>query len=456
MTDALRTALATGLPPDVILTDADVLAGYRHDMATFCAHGQPAVAVRARSREHVQHVLTVASELGVPVVPQGGRTGLSGGANAVDGCIVLTLDGMDRILEIDAANRLAVVEPGVLNATLSRAVAEHGLFYPPDPSSWEISTIGGNIATDAGGLCCVKYGVTSDFVLGLEVVLGTGEVVRTGRRTVKGVAGYDLTGLVVGSEGTLGVVTEATLSLRPAPAEPRTVAGIFPTVGAAGEAVARVVAAGLVPSLLEFMDATTIRAVNAYRNMGFPEDAGAMLVAQSDAPGQAAAEIAGIAEIFRGCGGTDVVEAEDAAEGELLLAARRAVHFALEPLGARLTDDVCVPRSRLADFVRAVEKVAADVGLTIAIVGHAGDGNTHANVIFDAADSDQVRRAEEAFGEIMRIGLELGGTVTGEHGVGMLKRAGLAREVGPVAMRLHEQVKRAFDPHGILNPGKVL
>ncbi|MGW0230213.1 FAD-binding oxidoreductase [Actinopolymorpha singaporensis] len=455
--DDLITALRAELPDEAVVTDPDRLASYQHDMATFCPYGTPAVGVLARSTEHVQHVLRVASRLGVPVVPQGGRTGLSGGANAIDGCIVLSLEKMTTIREIDAPNRIAVVEPGVLNSTLSAAVAEHGLFYPPDPSSWEISTLGGNVATNAGGLCCVKYGVTADFVRGLEVVLADGEVLRTGRRTAKGVAGYDLTRLFVGSEGTLGVVTEVTLALRPTGQEPHTVAGLFPTVAQAGDAVARVVAAGLVPSLLEFMDQTSLRAANDYRNMGLPENAAAMLIAQSDADtDRAVADIGAIAAIFTEAGGFDVVEAEDLAEGEMLLTARRDSHYALEALGSRLTDDVCVPLSRLADFVHQVEKVAAEVDLTIATVGHAGDGNLHPSVMFDAGDADQVRRADRAFDEIMRIGLEMGGTVTGEHGVGVLKRDWLARELGPVGERVHRELKRLFDPAGILNPGKVL
>ncbi len=448
--DALREAL----PAEVVISDPDLLASYRHDMATFCEYGEPVVAVRARSAEHVQRTLEVASRLGIPVVPQGARTGLSGAANAIDGCIALSLDGMDRIVEIDAGNRIAVVEPGVLNATLSRAVAEQGLFYPPDPSSWEISTIGGNIATNAGGLCCVKYGVTVDFVLGLEIVLASGEMLRTGRRTVKGVAGYDLTKLIVGSEGTLAIVTEATLALRPAASAPRTVAGLFASMTDAGVAVARIIADGHEPSLLEFMDQTTIRAVNAYRHMGLAEDAGALLVAQTDGS-DAEVKIAAIGEIFRGAGGFDVVEAEDAAEGELLLAARRAALPALEQLGGMLIDDVCVPRTRLAEFVDRVAQVAAAAGLTVAVVGHAGDGNTHPSVLFDASDPDETGRAHEAFGQIMGVGLELGGTVTGEHGVGMLKRDWLARELGPVSLRLQRDLKKVFDPGGILNPGKV-
>jgi glycolate oxidase len=461
MTEATRAALLADLrdrlPADTVVDDPDRLRSFEHDMATFCPSGTPSAAVLARETAHVQEVVKVASRHRVPVVPQGGRTGLSGGANAIDGCIVLSLERMDRIVEIDAANRVAVVEPGVLNETLSRAVAEQGLFYPPDPSSWDISTIGGNLATNAGGLCCVKYGVTSDFVRALEVVLASGEVLHTGRRTAKGVAGYDLTRLFVGSEGTLGVITRATLALRPTGGEARTVAALFPTVAAAGDAVARVVAGGQVPSLLEFMDQVSLRAANDYHNMGLPEHAAAMLIAQSDAAsGRAATDIEVTAGHFRDAGGFDVVEAEDAAEGDLLLTARREAHYALERLGTRLIDDVCVPVSRLADFVQEVEKVGAETGLTIAVVGHAGDGNVHPNVVFEADDPDQVRRAQLAFDEIMRLGLAMGGTVTGEHGVGLLKREWLAKELGPVSLRVHEGIKRLLDPEGILNPGKVI
>lgn len=457
MNDVLIAELRAGLPEGAVITDADLLQTYRQDMATFCPAGTPTAVVIARETEHVQHVLQTASKHHTPVVPQGGRTGLSGAANAIDGCIVLALDRMNKILEIDRANRIAVVEPGVLNYDLSQKAKAEGLFYPPDPSSWDISTIGGNLATNAGGLCCVKYGVTGDFVLGLEVVLASGELLKTGRRTAKGVAGYELSKLFVGSEGTLGVITQATLALRPPPQEPRTVAALFTSVRDAGDAVARVVANGHVPSLLEFMDQASLRAANAYKNFGLPENAAAMLVAQSDAPHeQAKQDIAEFARLFEEAGGFDVAEAEDVEEGELLLAARRESHFALERLGSgRLIDDVCVPRTKLAEFVERIEQVANDVGLLIAVVGHAGDGNLHPNVVFDAADAQQTERAQQAFADIMAIGLELGGTVTGEHGVGMLKRDWLAREIGETSLRVHRDLKRVLDPQGILNPGKV-
>jgi glycolate oxidase len=422
----------------------------------FCPAGMPAAVVLARETADVQEAVRVAAGHGVAIVPQGALTGLSGAANALDGCVVVSTMKMDRVLQIDVANRLVVTQPGVLNADLSRAVAELGLFYPPDPSSWEICSIGGNLSTNSGGLCCVKYGVTTDYVLGLELVLASGEVLRTGRRTVKGVAGYDLTRLFVGSEGTLGIITEATLMLRPAAARPRTAAALFASARDAAEVVADVVAAGIVPSLLEIMDATTIRAASSYLRADLPEDCAAMLLWQSDAAGDAArAEVAAIGELARKRRATDVVEADDPAEADLLMAARRCVLMALDTLGTTLIDDVCVPRSRLGELIEGVERIAARHGLVIGVVGHAGDGNMHPTVVFDAADPEATLRARQSFGEVMDLGLELGGTITGEHGVGLLKREWLAREVGPLGLEVHRAVKRALDPAGLLNPGKV-
>jgi glycolate oxidase len=449
-------ALAAGLPPETLVTDPDVLESYRYDRAQFCPAGVPAGVVLARETAHVQHALRTASALRVPVVPQGARSGLSGAANAIDGCIVVSTEKMRRIVEVDVPNRVVVTQPGIYNAELSRAVAEHGLFYPPDPSSWEFCSIGGNLSTNSGGLCCVKYGVTTDYVLGLEVVLASGEVLRTGRRTVKGVAGYDLTKLFVGSEGTLGVITEATLALRPAAGRPRTAAALFPTAREAAVTVTAVVAAGVVPSLLEIMDRTSLRASSDYLRADLPQDCGAMLVWQSDSPGEAARqEVAAIAELARECGASEVLEADDPAEAELLLAARRSVLSALERLGTTLIDDVAVPRTRLGDLIEAVEGIAARRGVVIGVVGHAGDGNMHPTVVFDAADPVATEHARLAFGEIMDAGLALGGTITGEHGVGVLKREWLEREAGPVSMAVHRAVKTALDPLGILNPGKV-
>ncbi|MEU6286929.1 FAD-linked oxidase C-terminal domain-containing protein [Streptomyces sp. NPDC046988] len=454
-TGALVERLLAGLPVEAVLTDPDVTASYANDMASFCPSGVPAVVVLPRTVEDVQHVMRTATELRVPVVPQGARTGLSGAANATDGCVVLSLTRMDRILEINPVDRVAVVEPGVVNATLSRAVNEHGLYYPPDPSSWEMCTIGGNIGTASGGLCCVKYGVTAEYVLGLDVVLADGRLMSTGRRTAKGVAGYDLTRLFVGSEGSLGIVVRAVLALRPKPPEQLVLAAEFASASAACDAVCRIMEAGHVPSLLELMDRTTVKAVNDLAHMGLPETTEALLLAAFDT-NDPAADLGALGALCEAAGATQVVPADDAAESELLLQARRLSLTALEAVkGTTMIDDVCVPRSRLGDMLEGIERVAAKYDLTIGVCAHAGDGNTHPTVCFDARDPDESRRARESFDEIMALGLELGGTITGEHGVGVLKKEWLAREIGPVGLEMQRAVKHVFDPLGILNPGKL-
>ncbi|WP_419995355.1 FAD-binding oxidoreductase [Streptomyces boninensis] len=470
----LISLLRDGLPEEAILTDPDVMAAYERDMASFCDAGSPAAVVLPRTAEQVQHVMRTATALRVPVVPQGARSGLSGAANASSGCIVLSLTKMDRILEINPVDRIAVVEPGVINAALSRKVAEAGLYYPPDPSSWEMCTIGGNIGTASGGLCCVKYGVTAEYVLGLDVVLADGRLLRTGRRTAKGVAGYDLTRLFVGAEGSLGVVVQATLALKPAPPEQLVLAAEFGSSAAACEAVREVMAQGHVPSLLELMDKTTIRAVSAYTKMDLPDTTEALLLAAFDTH-DPAADLAAVGKLCAAAGATEVVPAADAAESELLLAARRTALTALEvvtaasmiegdgagrsgaPAGrpATMIDDVCVPRSKLGEFFEGIARLSDEYRLPIGVVAHAGDGNTHPTVCFDGEDADQCIRAQQAFGAVMDLGLELGGTITGEHGVGLLKKDWLAKEVGPVSLALHRGIKEVFDPLGILNPGKV-
>ncbi|MGW7300703.1 FAD-binding oxidoreductase [Streptomyces sp. NPDC054829] len=455
MSHDLVNRLLTGLPAEAVLTDPDVTASYANDMASFCPAGAPAAVVMPRTVEQVQHVMRTATELRVPVVPQGARTGLSGGANATDGCIVLSLVRMDRILEINPVDRIAVVEPGVVNAALSRAVGEHGLCYPPDPSSWEQCTIGGNIGTASGGLCCVKYGVTAEYVLGLDVVLADGRLMSTGRRTAKGVAGYDLTRLFVGSEGSLGIVVRAVLALKPQPPRQLVLAAEFASAAAACDAVCRIMAGGHVPSLLELMDRTTVKAVNDMAHMGLPETTEALLLAAFDTP-DPAPDLAAVGARCEAAGATQVVPAEDTAESELLLQARRLSLTALEAVrGVTMIDDVCVPRSRLGDMLDGVERIAEKHRLTIGVVAHAGDGNTHPTVCFDANDEDESRRARESFDAIMALGLELGGTITGEHGVGVLKKEWLAREIGPVGVELQRGIKQVFDPLGILNPGKL-
>jgi glycolate oxidase len=447
--------LRAGLPEGAVITDLDVTTSYANDMAGFCPSGAPAVVVLPRTVEEVQHVMRTATSLRVPVVPQGARTGLSGAANASAGCIVLSLTRMDQILEIDPVERIAVVQPGVVNAVLSRAVAELGLYYPPDPSSWEQCTIGGNIGTGSGGLCCVKYGVTAEYVLELEVVLADGRLLRTGRRTAKGVAGYDLTRLFVGSEGSLGVVVQAVLALKPAPPQQLALVAEFASAAAACEAVRAIMAGGHAPSLLELMDGTTVRAVNDMARMGLPESTEALLLAAFDSH-DPAADLAAVGTVCVAAGATQVVPAEDTAESEMLLQARRMALPAMERVStATMIDDVCVPRGALGAMLDGVADIAAKYDLTIGVCAHAGDGNTHPVVCFDAADADESRRARESFDEIMRLGLQLGGTITGEHGVGILKKEWLAKELGPVGLELQRGVKQVFDPLGLLNPGKL-
>ena len=449
--------LQDALGPDSVLTDPDVTLGYARDQAMLVEAGLPAAVVLPRSTEEVSAVLRLASRHGVPVVPRGAGSGLVGAANAIDGCITLVLTRMDAVLEVSAADRLAVVQPGVVNKTLRDAVREHGLFYPPDPASYDWCTLGGNLAMNSGGLCCVKYGVTTDYVLGLEVVLADGRVLRTGRRTVKGVAGYDLARLFVGSEGTLGVITEATLALRPAPKPPVTLVASFGTSAQTGQVVEQVVTSGLVPSMLEVMDRTCIRAVDDLLRADLDRDARALLVARSDAGG--AAGLAEIAELTRLCeaAGADLVHSTpDPAEGDLLLTARRMALPALERLGNVLLDDVAVPRSRVATFIDGCDAISTQSDLVIGVMGHAGDGNMHPTIVFDATDDAQRARAVAAFDAILELGLSLGGTITGEHGVGTLKAEWLEREAGPVSLDVQRSIKQALDPAGLLNPGKVL
>jgi glycolate oxidase len=368
---------------------------------------------------------------------------------------VISLERM-RDIRIDPAAKVAVTQPGLLNIEVKRAAAEHGLFYPPDPSSYEICSIGGNAATNAGGLCCVKYGVTSDYVLGMEVVLADGTAVRLGGPRVKDTAGLSLTKLFVGSEGTLGVITELTLRLVPTPPPASTLVAAFATFDASAAAVVAMTRR-LRPSMLELMDRTSINAVEDYTSMGLDRTAGALLVAQSDAPGAAAGEeVAMLADIARDHGATQVFVTEDPAEGEAFAVARRAAFPALERHGDLLLEDVGVPVPQLPELVRGIEAIAASHDVTIAVVAHAGDGNTHPLVVYDASDSAATARAGEAFGEVMDLAIALGGTITGEHGVGRLKRAWLPAYLGDDVMALTRRIKDALDPAGILNPGAVL
>ena len=448
--------LAGRLERSRLITDPDVMEAYRRDQADTVAAGRPAAVLLAETTGDVAAALAWAQEHRTTVVPRGAGTGLAGGAAAVDGCLVLSTERMTAIRELSPDDRLAVVEAGVLNADIGRAGAEFGLMYAPDPSSYEISTIGGNIATNAGGLRCVKYGVTRDSVLGLEVVLAGGRVVRTGGRTVKGVAGYDLTSLFIGSEGTLGVITAATLQLRPRPpAEPVTVVGSFGSLRAAGDAVAAVVRAGLTPSLMELMDRATLRSINEWKNIGLDEGTVAMLIAQADGADSAACAAA-MSKHFEAAGADYVAQSADPQEAAQLLGIRRMAYGAAERLGSCLVEDVCVPRSKLPDLLARIEEVSARREVRILTVAHAGDGNTHPTFVFDRQPDGEVPEPVwAAADEVFRAALDLGGTLTGEHGVGVLKRRWLPMELGQDVLDLHDSIKRALDPLGLLNPGKA-
>ena len=446
-------ALDAALPGRVV-TDAEILEAHRHDHAGLTDAGVAAALVRARSTREVQAVMRVAHEHRVPVVPRGAGSGLAGGANAIDGCIVLSLAAMNQIVKVDPLGMLAIVEPGVINADLGRAAREHGLFYPPDPASFEMCSIGGNVATNAGGLCCVKYGVTRESVLGLEVVLADGEVLRCGARTIKSVAGYDLARLFVGSEGTLGVVTQITVRLRPLPPPAATLAASFATMTAAGDAILRILR-DRTPSMLEILDRSTLAAVERFKPGSTDPDVGALLLARSDSSDRVG-DIERFAQLCREAGASDLVHTLDPAEGDLLMAVRRLCIPALEREGGILLDDVAVPIATIPQMFEATAAIAERRGVTIANFGHAGDGNLHPTIVFDPGDADSRRRAQLAFDDILDAALGFGGTVTGEHGVGVLKRAALRSEIGAVGIRVHHAIKNALDPRGILNPGKGL
>jgi glycolate oxidase len=444
--------LAAALPAGALLTEPESTAAYRFDYTADAGAGVPLAVVRATAAADVQATVRWAGAHGIPVVPRGAGSGLSGGANAIDGCIVLSLERM-RAVEIDPATRTAVVEAGALNAEVKRAAAQHGLWYPPDPSSFEICSIGGNVATNAGGLCCVKYGVTTDYVLGLDVVLADGTLVSLGGRRVKDSAGLSLVKLFVGCEGTLGIVTQATLRLVPAQAPPATLVATFDDVEAAARVVVAI-GASLRASMMELMDQASVNAVEDHRSMGLDRTAGAMLLAQSDAPGAARGEE--IAEMERICsagGARECFTTTDPDEGEMFIAARRSAIVAIERRGAILLEDVGVPVPRLPELLTGIAEIARRREVEIPVVAHAGDGNTHPVVVHPPGDPDAKERAAQAFSEVMSLAISLGGTITGEHGVGRLKRAALPEQLGPDVMALTHRIKNALDPQGILNPG---
>lgn len=453
-TTSLTERLIDALPAGAVITDPASMDAYRWDRANDPDAGVPLAVVRATSTADVQAVVRLAAETGTAVIPRGAGSGLSGGSSAVDGAIVLSLDRM-RAITVDPDTRMATVQPGAFNAEVKAAASAHGLWYPPDPSSFEFCSIGGNVATNAGGLCCVKYGVTIDYVLGMTVVLADGRAVRLGGPRVKDVAGLSLTKLFVGSEGTLGVITEIILRLVPAQLPPTTLVASFPTLEGATDAVIEMTRTTR-PSMLEFMDRATIRAVEAATRMGLDTEAAAMLVIQSDNRTDAAAEeIATIEAICTAHGTTECFATADPDEGEAFVQARRMAIPAVERLGTILLEDVGVPIPRLGDLVLGIADIATRNDVLIAVLAHAGDGNTHPLLVFDPADGGQRIRAHTAYGEVMTLAIALGGTITGEHGVGRLKRPWLGDYLGEDVLELNERIKHALDPQGILNPGAV-
>ncbi|YAL84264.1 FAD-binding oxidoreductase [Dermacoccaceae bacterium W4C1] len=449
----MSTVSAPSLPAGRIVTDPDVARSYATDYSLGSQAPDDFLVVRARDRADVVAVLEHAQAHRIPVVPQGARTSLCGAASALPGSIVLNVEALQQV-QVEADERYAVVGPGVVNADLKRQVAAHGLFYPPDPASGPMSTIGGNIATNAGGLCCVKYGVTADYVRGLEVVLAGGEVIRTGRRTAKGVTGLDLTGLFVGSEGQLGVVTEAVLKLVPATDPPLTALAVFESLEAATRALVALREDPLGPNLLEVLDRTSLEAIQRRADFGFPADAEVVLLVQSDRPGHTGEDVQRYARVLQECGAVEVAVADDEQEGEALMAGRRELAPALEDLGPHFIEDVCVPVGSLGDLIKDARALAAAQDVQIVLSGHGGDGNLHPILFFDEADPASRERAEAVFATIVERALAMGGTVSGEHGVGSLKKQWLPQEIGEVEMARQRALKAVFDPLGIMNPGR--
>lgn len=450
MTDVI--ALLHDAVGDALSVEPAVLDAARGDKSGQRTAAPPLAVITARSVEHVQAVLRLAHEHRVPIVPRGAGTGLTGGAMASGGELVLSTAAMTRVLEIDEVDQLAVVEPGILNADLNRALEPLGLRWAPDPASREISTVGGNIATNAGGLLCAKYGVTREAVLGLDVVLADGTLLRLGHRTVKGVTGLDLTALLIGSEGTLGIIVGATLKLTPLPTGTvATIGAYFPTIERAAAASAAITAARIRPAAMELVDPLALASI--LQHLGLPQLApgSAHLLVQTDGDAAEAEARAALA-IITNLGG-EATMTTDPDEGERMLAVRRAMHPAMEALGQVLIEDVAVPRSQLVAMFAAIRRISERYGVEIPTVAHAGDGNLHPNLIYTG---DEVPAAIwSAAGELFEAALSLGGTLTGEHGIGTLKRRWLADELGDEQVALQRRIKAAFDPRGILNPGKV-
>lgn len=453
---ALVAALHRLLDPARVLTAPEDVIPYGFD-GTATLRQRPAAVVFPESTAEIAALIQLARAEGLPVVTRGSGTGLSGGSVPSPGSLVVCLVRMDRILELDSANLTLRAQAGTLTQTIYDAADAAGLFYPPDPGSMKISTIGGNVAENSGGLRGLKYGVTRNYVMGLDVVLPDGSVARLGNKCVKDVAGYSLRDLFIGSEGTLGIVTEVLLRLLPKPASRRTLLATFSAMDSAAAVVTTIIAAGIVPCTLEFLDRRTIRCVEDFAKVGLPCDAEALLLIEADGhPAAVADEITRIKTLCREGAATTLRVAADAVEAARLATARRSAFSALARLRpTTILEDVTVPRSELAGMVRDVQAIALRYDLQIATFGHFGDGNLHPTILTDETDSAEMHRVEFALSEIVDATLARGGTITGEHGVGLAKKSFLNRQIDDASFRLLQQVKQAIDPSGLLNPGKI-
>jgi glycolate oxidase len=443
----LRSALGESAS---LISDPEITASYSKDQAPFALHQPAALVLLAKSTDEVSKAVAYANAHNIPVVARGAGSGLSGGANATADSLVISLEKMNSIVEIDETNMIARVQAGVINLDLDKAAEVKGLAYLPDPASRDWSTIGGNAATNAGGMCCVKYGVTSAHVRALTVVLADGEIVNLGSATKKAVTTLDLTRLMIGSEGTLGIITELVVGLAVRPETPATIIATFPHIKSAAAAAAALLK--FKPSMLEIIDQTTLKAVEAWHPLGF-EIAGSVLLMQLDEDQDRADEVLELCTRFEMIDGAASTEAADAVE---FIRVRKLAYPALERLGATLLDDVAVPISKIAELVERVEALSTKYDLTIGIFGHAGDGNMHPTIVHDHGDLKAQERAIAAFGEIVEIAQSLGGTASGEHGIGSIKQGFAANELSPAVIELQRAIKKAFDPKGILNPGKKL
>jgi glycolate oxidase len=438
------------------LDKPEALVAYSYD-ATPMHQALPDIIVMPKDTAEVQQVVKLADAWKIPIVTRGAGSNLCAGTVPVGGGIVLVLNRMNRIVEIDEQNLTITVQPGVRTIDIHQAVEALGLFYPPDPGSMVVSTIGGNIALGSGGLRGLKYGTTKDYVLGLEAVLPNGEVIRTGGKLMKDVAGYDLTKLLVGSEGTLAIITEAVLKLIPKPAVQRVMLAMFADLRLAARTVSDIIASRIIPATLEFMDQGTIKVVEDFKQIGLPTDAAAILIIGQDGDPQAVdRDMDLIAGICRRNQAVELKVASTAQEAEEVMTARRSALAALSRLRpTTILEDATVPRAQITPMVEAIQQIAAKYGVHICTFGHAGDGNLHPTCMTDARNHDEIERVEKAFEEIFAAAIELGGTITGEHGVGIVKSPFLEWKLGAAGVELMKNIKKAFDPDNILNPGKM-